>query len=509
MPTPTAPDTLSFLDTLLAIETAWAELEGEPDLAAARRAAAVGRASAQILLRAAEIVGRHGETDEARGLLEEGLRLDGPPAPLQLAYAAMLDDAGDRAGARTWLIGAMLRSRPDAALGYRLAAIEAEGGMTAIATAVVDAAARLVCNTIDETVAAGRRLRDAGQAALACRVFARAFARGARDWHFLADYGSLVASDASLAAIPDDAAQLSVLATNARLALLNARDESVQAAHLREASAAWVAREDLGTFILERLRRREPFSWVRVGDGEARFLACADPSFPAGITTAEADIIVRHLWHNWFGSDIAEVPAERLRALATRTCQAIAKADLLGVASAGRLIHDRNQAGYCGLLEQHIRTLTDDNRERRFTDALFNYTLNELDPFYARLLKGRDFVGLIGPHPELAERMRDRLAIGEVRSWDIPGEGGLDRDRDKADRGLHFPLVYDRLLSELAVPYRGALFLVAGGLLAKVYCDHIRDLGGIALDIGAVADAWMGYNSRGVVQKLSMQAGVI
>jgi len=52
-------------------------------------------------------------------------------------------------------------------------------------------------------------------------------------------------------------------------------------------------------------------------------------------------------------------------------------------------------------------------------------------------------------------------------------------------------------MTELVVPRPGAVFLVAGGLLGKLYCARVRQLGGIALDIGAIADAWMGYNTRG------------
>jgi len=36
-------------------------------------------------------------------------------------------------------------------------------------------------------------------------------------------------------------------------------------------------------------------------------------------------------------------------------------------------------------------------------------------------------------------------------------------------------------------------------LLGKIYCDRIRELGGIALDIGALADAWVGKNTRGAL----------
>lgn len=509
MPTIAAQDSASFLRTLTDIETAWARLDADAGPDAARDAATIGGLSAQLLLRAAQILDRHGARTEAKALLEQALGLDAPPAPVQFAYAAMLDEAGDRDEARAWLMGAMLRARPDAALAYRLAAIEAERGDRAAAAATVEAAAGLNCNIVDETIAAGHRLRDAGEPRLACRAYARAFARGARDWRFLVDYADLVATAPTLSTLVDDGERLTILATNARLALDGDMAGKLATARQRETSPSWLPREALGAFLAERLAAREPFSWIRLGDGEARFLAFADPAFRSGIDAADADVIGRQLWRAWFGSEIADVAPDRLRTLAEATHRAIARADLLGIPSADRLINDRDQAGYCGLLERHVHALTADGRPRHFTDALFNYTLNEIDPFYQKLLGGRDFVGLIGPHPELAARFGARLGIGEVRSWDIPGENRLNRERDRGDRGLHFPQVHDRLLAELSVPYRGAVFLVAGGLLAKVYCDHIRDLGGIALDIGAVADAWLGYNTRGVVQKISMQAGLI
>ena len=63
----------------------------------------------------------------------------------------------------------------------------------------------------------------------------------------------------------------------------------------------------------------------------------------------------------------------------------------------------------------------------------------------------------------------------------------------------------DTLIDTLTIPRRGAVFLVAGGLLGKIYCDRIRELGGIALDIGALADAWMGHNTRGRVFDQAME----
>lgn len=51
-------------------------------------------------------------------------------------------------------------------------------------------------------------------------------------------------------------------------------------------------------------------------------------------------------------------------------------------------------------------------------------------------------------------------------------------------------------MAELEVPKRGAVFLVAAGLLGKVYCHRIHRLGGIAIDVGSVVDAWMGFGTR-------------
>jgi hypothetical protein len=42
----------------------------------------------------------------------------------------------------------------------------------------------------------------------------------------------------------------------------------------------------------------------------------------------------------------------------------------------------------------------------------------------------------------------------------------------------------------------GELYLVAAGIVGKIYCDMIKSLGGVAIDIGSVADLWMDVPSR-------------
>jgi hypothetical protein len=40
------------------------------------------------------------------------------------------------------------------------------------------------------------------------------------------------------------------------------------------------------------------------------------------------------------------------------------------------------------------------------------------------------------------------------------------------------------------------VFLVAAGILGASYCNRIKQLGGIAINIGSVADVWAGVVTR-------------
>ena len=48
------------------------------------------------------------------------------------------------------------------------------------------------------------------------------------------------------------------------------------------------------------------------------------------------------------------------------------------------------------------------------------------------------------------------------------------------------------LRETLAVPFRGAVFVVGAGAPGKIYCQWIKERGGIALDIGSICDGWAG-----------------
>ncbi|MEH3147238.1 MAG: FkbM family methyltransferase [Methylobacterium frigidaeris] len=116
-----------------------------------------------------------------------------------------------------------------------------------------------------------------------------------------------------------------------------------------------------------------------------------------------------------------------------------------------------------------------------------------------RLLRGRDTIGLITCQPHLAEALKRTYGIREVEFFKIPGEqihrGSLG---GAAVEGTHWPNRFQELCALLDRPAdrRGQLFLVAAGMLGKIYAGKLKKSGAVVLDIGAVADLWMGKVTR-------------
>lgn len=498
--------TVDFLAKLLAVEEAWGMLDrveqSDDRVGLIGRAVAKGGHATQVLIRAGEMLAALGQGDRALRTLEQGTTLDGPTAPLQVALAQRLRAMGDLDGAARWLRGAMLRARPDARLLATLATVELESGRPDCSEAILAAAVRFRTNDSAGLASEGRRLRDLGRPDLAIIPFVLAYDGGYRDDGFVTDFGDLLADETM--PVIDAAVQLGAGARAAHLKLsAHYRGEAtVAAARAREASAAWVTSEQMPDLLAAAIARRQPFSWIRLGEGEARFLLLDHPELRGPLSDRETSFVIRLIWRNWFGQDVDGVDPARLAALSARLDAAVGNADLLGLTTAARFAAEPEHFGSLAVLERHIARIAPPGRP---SDAFASLILNERDPFFASLLSGLDFLGVVGPHPELATRLADRLGIARTVSHVVPGESRLGRARDAADRGTHFPEVFDRIMAEIVVPRPGAVFLVAGGLLGKLYCDRIKQHGGIALDIGAAADAWMGFNTRGVVLDVSMR----
>jgi hypothetical protein len=123
-----------------------------------------------------------------------------------------------------------------------------------------------------------------------------------------------------------------------------------------------------------------------------------------------------------------------------------------------------------------------------------------------RILKAAGAVSVVSCLPEVKELVGERFGLTDVNFYKIPGEQGSSRLLGEvATVGTHFPEVFHLLNKELSQPHGGRLFLVAGGLLGKIYAATIRRHGGIAIDVGSLVDAWTGRATRpGYTDKLAI-----
>ena len=304
-------------------------------------------------------------------------------------------------------------------------------------------------------------------------------------------YGELVDQAAALG--PDfGGSPMRTMIAHARLALRFDRPALVAAATVRTSAPIWVDAAQVAAQLRQVVVSRTPFALTRFGDGEGRFLAYTDPD--SQIAPADRAAIGNSIWRNWFGTDITDERPAELSWLRADVLAAFGRADLLGVSVPSRLAVDGAHFGYLATLEPLADARATLNPAGLTCDALVHLDLHRQSPFYRAILEGVEMIGVVSPHAGLPEQLARHLGIPGWIELTIPGEHRLPAEARR--HGTHFPQLYRAALAAIKVPKPGTVYLVAGGLLGKVYCDRVRTLGGIAIDVGSLVDGWMGYNTR-------------
>lgn len=226
--------------------------------------------------------------------------------------------------------------------------------------------------------------------------------------------------------------------------------------------------------LLEARARREALSLVRLGDGEGRLLG-----YPDFVDKAELD---RSLGI-WFGR--TDFDAAALAGLSAQLRRAVQGADIVGVPR----LKQQQRSEYQTVIEAIGRFALIGARQT-LTDAAIHRYL-QFGLFYRRLLGGLDFCGLVSCR-DLAATLQRTFGIARVSQYLIPGEAA----HPGPFGGRHFPDRFEELRRTLAVPHPGAVFLVGAGALGKIYCQWIKEAGGIAIDIGSLCDAWASVETR-------------
>ncbi len=272
----------------------------------------------------------------------------------------------------------------------------------------------------------------------------------------------------------------------AKLALQFDRDAVLRTLGQRQASAAWLDAPHLLDRLAAAVAQRQPFSLVVLSEAHARLVTYGSLRAHLILGEAEMSAVVNSVWLGAFGSRIETDGAACASSMGRAMLGAVAEADVIAVPD---MAHLATAHEHFGFLAEMLRIAARDTVLHAGLSVLGE--LHELIPFLRPLLADQPFLGVVGPYPDLAERLARFSQIDRTATYPVPA--ALDRqDIAPSLRGRgHYPALFEQTLATLAVPFPGALFLVAAGTLGLAYCGRIRQLGGIAIDVDSLVGRWM------------------
>ena len=254
---------------------------------------------------------------------------------------------------------------------------------------------------------------------------------------------------------------------------------------------------------------RRPFSFVRLGDGEGSLL---------GFSTDGASRDDRHYLQLHFEEKSSDAD---ILLFQDHLTEAIASADLIGIrddvwnASPGAENIDADDPDFFDdflkffpLRDVERETLPLHGARRilmlrrwlvtkapnRFYCSQWANADLQLRGYWARLISSQARIGLIGHSRTLGERIAQRFGT-VVDFFGVPN----GRDRQKRAPCCQHSTLWPAIAHSIPSNLRGQVFLIGAGLIGKHYCHVVKTNGGIALDVGALMDAWDGLATRGLV----------
>ncbi|HEY1707273.1 MAG TPA: tetratricopeptide repeat protein [Rhizomicrobium sp.] len=254
--------------------------------------------------------------------------------------------------------------------------------------------------------------------------------------------------------------------------------------------------------VHEHLYRQEPFSFVRLGDGEANCLLYENASRSyAASDAAEREVV-------WWG---APVPAEKRAELAVRVLSATRRADCIGIPGAARFLRDtpleRDDALLATRSGRGLRAVLSAVESGYLSDASTpparTYASAHLHQdiafwkLYGELFDHVGDVVCVTCHPDLPDALRSRFGVKTAANFVIAPRSAtarLMRKRTADPRTL--PEMVRDVLASIGDAPRGRLVIVGAGYLGKWICDEARARGGVALDLGSIVDYWVGLKTR-------------
>ncbi len=234
------------------------------------------------------------------------------------------------------------------------------------------------------------------------------------------------------------------------------------------------------------IAEQTPVAVVRFGEGEGRLLA-ADPSDPISVKVA-----IRKL-RRQTGLTFSEEEMFKVKALVVT---ALDEADVLGLRISANFADEHREWGE-RIAEIYEQRVTLGRKPAYLAHCMLNSDLHKALP---TTLAGQERVSVISCR-NVKATLEAKYEPSDVVTYQVPSQYVV-RDVDGAyEAALHdvpiWPDFYRDLRARVEVREKGEVFLVGAGLFGKELCIRIRELGGIALDMGSTLDSMASKVTRG------------
>ncbi|WP_422128421.1 hypothetical protein [Vibrio hannami] len=261
---------------------------------------------------------------------------------------------------------------------------------------------------------------------------------------------------------------------------------------------------ELKELIVQKIDHAEPFSIVRLGDGEGRILAYPEylheDTMKSEVLLYQFGKQVKPALRRKFGRSWVK---ESIAILSEHMNIAISSADVIGAPS--HLHHSKplstsnlNARLANSVAIEFANKSAIEHPNKQIFDV-FIFRAFQKQGLFFDVLNNLDFLGVIS-HTDNSSILMKTFQIKQCKHIKIPGHQTFMKSKK-----LHFPTEYKTVIDQISVPYKGAVFLVAAGYLGKLYCHEIKLRGGIALDIGSVFDSWTGLGRLDAIKDESMR----
>jgi len=247
-----------------------------------------------------------------------------------------------------------------------------------------------------------------------------------------------------------------------------------------------VSRDQVVQLVLAWVHDKTPAAVVRFGEGEGRLLI-ADPADPESMTVA-ANKLKRQTGRKYDASEVLAVKS--------LVANAFDEADVLGIRGSASFQDEHKM--WVERIEQAFESRVAAGRRPAYVShCLLNNHLRDALP---ELLKDQEQVSIISCR-DLGPRIHTEHGVRDVKVYQVPSQYIVRAVDDEYEAALHgvpmWPDFYHRLREEITVRRPGEIFLIGAGLFGKDLCIRVRELGGIALDLGSCLDGLADKVTRG------------